>query len=214
MAPKHCVLNLYASDLTPCPIVSVGIEYGGFIITLLIIILLIMFLAILKITLMVVMHQIVKSMQHIYIYIYIYICIPAYNDQHTNAFETVDILRGWGESMISLCVPNNPINNIPALGQIMAWCRSGDRPLSEPMMIKLLTHLCFTLNKLTCSCQSIYLLLQVFRRTLDTPCHMRALVLQFQFCRLWAVSVYKCLASIGIPMIKIKRSWEIGLLRY
>ena len=26
------------------------------------------------------------------------------------------------------------IDNIPALVQIMAWCRSGDKPLSEPMM--------------------------------------------------------------------------------
>ena len=28
-----------------------------------------------------------------------------------------------------------PINNIPALVQIMAWRRPGDKPLSEPMMI-------------------------------------------------------------------------------
>ena len=32
-------------------------------------------------------------------------------------------------------VPNGPINNIPALVQIMAWRRQGDKPLSEPMMI-------------------------------------------------------------------------------
>ena len=31
-------------------------------------------------------------------------------------------------------VPNGPINNIQALVQIMAWRRSGDKPLSEPMM--------------------------------------------------------------------------------
>ena len=31
-------------------------------------------------------------------------------------------------------ISNCPINNIPALVQIMAWCRSGDKPLSEPMM--------------------------------------------------------------------------------
>ena len=31
-------------------------------------------------------------------------------------------------------VPQGPINNIPALVQIMAWRRSGDKPLSEPMM--------------------------------------------------------------------------------
>ena len=31
-------------------------------------------------------------------------------------------------------VPKGPINNIPALVQIMAWRRPGDKPLSEPMM--------------------------------------------------------------------------------
>ena len=33
-------------------------------------------------------------------------------------------------------VPKGPINNIPALVQIVAWRRSGDKPLSEPMMVK------------------------------------------------------------------------------
>ena len=41
-------------------------------------------------------------------------------------------------------VPKGPINNIPALVQIMAWRRAGDKPLSEPMMVSLLTHLCVT----------------------------------------------------------------------
>ena len=31
-------------------------------------------------------------------------------------------------------VPRGPINNIPALVQIMAWCWSGDKPLSESLM--------------------------------------------------------------------------------
>ena len=38
-------------------------------------------------------------------------------------------------------VPKGPINNIPALVQIMAWCRPGDKPLSEPMIISLLTYM-------------------------------------------------------------------------
>ena len=38
-------------------------------------------------------------------------------------------------------VPKGPINNIPALVQIMAWRRPGDKPLSEPMMISLQTHI-------------------------------------------------------------------------
>ena len=39
-------------------------------------------------------------------------------------------------------VPKVRINNIPALVQIMAWRRPGDKPLSEPMMVSLLTHIC------------------------------------------------------------------------
>ena len=41
-------------------------------------------------------------------------------------------------------VPKGPINNIPALVQIMAWRRSGDKPLSEPVVGSLLTHICVT----------------------------------------------------------------------
>ena len=41
-------------------------------------------------------------------------------------------------------IPKGPINNIPALIQIMVWCWPGDKPLSEPMMVRLLTHICIT----------------------------------------------------------------------
>ena len=41
-------------------------------------------------------------------------------------------------------VPKVRINNIPSLVQIMAWRRPGDKPLSEPMMVHLLTHICVT----------------------------------------------------------------------
>ena len=41
-------------------------------------------------------------------------------------------------------VPKGPINNIPALVQIIAWRRSGGKPLAEPMMVSLLTHICVT----------------------------------------------------------------------
>ena len=41
-------------------------------------------------------------------------------------------------------VPKGPNNNNPALVQIMAWRRSGDKPLSEPVMVSLLTHICVT----------------------------------------------------------------------
>ena len=47
-------------------------------------------------------------------------------------------------------VPKGPINNNPALVQIMAWRRSGDKPLSEPMMVSLLIHICITRPQLVC----------------------------------------------------------------
>ena len=56
--------------------------------------------------------------------------------------------REW-KCMISLMislkfVPRVRINNIPALVPIMAWRRSGDKPLSKLMMVRLLTHICVT----------------------------------------------------------------------
>ena len=51
----------------------------------------------------------------------------------------------WIPFQISLkFLPRGAINNIPALVQIMAWRRSGDKPLSEPMMVGLLMHICVT----------------------------------------------------------------------
>ena len=51
----------------------------------------------------------------------------------------------WMSIEISLkFVPKRPINNIPALVQIMAWHRPGDKPLSEPMMVSSTTHICVT----------------------------------------------------------------------
>ena len=49
----------------------------------------------------------------------------------------------WISIKISLkFVLKGPISNIPALVQIMAWRLPGDKPLSEPMMVSLLTHIC------------------------------------------------------------------------
>ena len=41
-------------------------------------------------------------------------------------------------------VPKGPLNNIPSLFQVIAWRRSGDKPLSEPTMVSVLTHICVT----------------------------------------------------------------------
>ena len=51
----------------------------------------------------------------------------------------------WISIKISLKAdPKCPIKNIPSLVQIMAWCRSVDKPLSESIMASLLTHICVT----------------------------------------------------------------------
>ena len=51
----------------------------------------------------------------------------------------------WIPIKISLkFVPKGPFNDIPALVQIMAWRRPGDKPLSEPMLVSLPTHICVT----------------------------------------------------------------------
>ena len=39
-------------------------------------------------------------------------------------------------------VPKGQVNDISASVQIMAWCRPGDKPLSETVMVSLLTHIC------------------------------------------------------------------------
>ena len=51
----------------------------------------------------------------------------------------------WISIKISLkFVPRGPVCNIPASVQMMAWRRPGDKPLSEPMTVSLLTHICVT----------------------------------------------------------------------
>ena len=51
----------------------------------------------------------------------------------------------WISIKISLkFVPKGPINNISALVHIMAWRRLGDKPLFEPKVVSLPTHICFT----------------------------------------------------------------------
>ena len=51
--------------------------------------------------------------------------------------------NAWISIKISLkLVHNGPISNTPALVQIMAWRRPGDKPLSESIMVSLLTYIC------------------------------------------------------------------------
>ena len=73
---------------------------------------------------------------------------PRRNKQHfaDDIFKRIFFNEdAWISIKISLkFVLKGPINNIPALVQIMAWRRSGGKPLSEPMMVSLPTHICVT----------------------------------------------------------------------
>ena len=73
---------------------------------------------------------------------------PRQNDRHFTD-DTLNCIFFNENVRISIKIslkfaPKGPIHNIPALFQIMAWCRPGDKPLSEPMMVSLLTHICVT----------------------------------------------------------------------
>ena len=73
---------------------------------------------------------------------------PIQNGRHSadDIFKFI-FLNGnvWTLIKISLnLVLNSRISNIPALVQIMAWRRRGDKPLSEPKMVNSLTHICVT----------------------------------------------------------------------
>ena len=108
----------------------------------------------------------------------------------------------WISIKISLkFVPMVRINTIPALVQIMAWRRPGDKPLSEPNVESFLTHICVTrpqwdnINVV----QSVYatnLWLLIFFRTLITYnysiCHKTCsyVVLCFVASTVWYFNRY------------------------
>ena len=75
---------------------------------------------------------------------------PGQNGRHfaDDVFKCIFLDENeWISLNISLkFVPTGPINNIPLLVQIMAWRRPGDKPLSEPMMVILLTHIRWVKN--------------------------------------------------------------------
>ena len=71
---------------------------------------------------------------------------PRQNGCHF-ADDTFKRIFLWENVRISIEISLNfvlksPIDNIPTLFQIMAWRRTGDKPLSEAMTVSLLTHIC------------------------------------------------------------------------
>ena len=55
-------------------------------------------------------------------------------DNMAAIFQTI-FSNAFSIKILLKFVLKGPINNIPALIQIMAWRRPGDKPLSEPMMV-------------------------------------------------------------------------------
>ena len=84
---------------------------------------------------------------HIYIFRFNSLRPRRYRRHFTDAiFKCIFLNENeWISLRISLkFVPKVRINNIPSLVQIMAWCRPGDKQLSEPIVVILLTHICVT----------------------------------------------------------------------
>ena len=66
---------------------------------------------------------------------------PNFPTTISNIFSWMKIYN-FGPKISLKLIPKGPINNIPASVHILAWRQSGDKPLSEPMIVSLLTHLC------------------------------------------------------------------------
>ena len=92
---------------------------------------------------------------------------PRQNGSHfpDNIFKCIFLNENvWIPVKISLTfVPKVRINNIPALVQIMAWYWPGTKPLSEPMLVSLLMHICIT------RAQRVKVISQVLRQSYDCP---------------------------------------------
>ena len=91
-------------------------------------------------------------------------------------------------------VPKGPINNIPALVQIMVWRRRGDKPLSEPMMVSLLTHICVTRPQ--------WVKLQTYMRYI---CPKPTLIINCETCAAW---LFRLRQTIRVPIWEPLLSYE------
>ena len=84
---------------------------------------------------------------------------PRQNGWHfpDNIFKSIFLNENiWISIIISLkFVPKNPINNMTALIEMMVWRRSGNKSLSEPMMVSLLTHICVTRHHWQLDCPTV-----------------------------------------------------------
>ena len=111
---------------------------------------------------------------------------PRHNRRHfaDDIFKCIFLNENvWITIKISLkFAPKGPINNIPALVQIMAWRRPGDKPLSEPMWVSLPTHICVTRSQWVKFKSSFYYIAPM-EIPQDTFEHKSTLVQVMAWCR-------------------------------
>ena len=121
--------------------------------------------------------------------------------------------NAWIPIEISLkFVPQGPINNIPALYQIMAWRRPGDKPLSGPMMVRLPTHICVTRpqwdSKRVVSTQQFFI---IHLSSIQCNPVGKALSYRLRNVSLTLESVFKSLANKDVMSFELSTKMTPGL---
>ena len=86
----------------------------------------------------------------------------------------------WTSIKISLkFVCKGSINYILALVQLMAWHRPGNKPLSEPVMARLLMHVCITRPQWVKMCFHLYIISYIQTFGLCIFCRTRKIILDY-----------------------------------
>ena len=104
----------------------------------------------------------------------------------------------WFPIKISLkFVPNGLIDNIPALVQIISWRRSGDKPLSEPMLVSLLMHICVDQPQWVKIWTTIYWN-YLFSTNMESVCRATGYVKNISFTTFQFTSKHKIFPTHGL----------------
>ena len=99
-------------------------------------------------------------------------------------------------------IPKGPIDNIPALVQIMVWCRPGHKSLSEPIMVRLPTHICVTRRQwVEGGVYCVYFVLYIF-------CVLADIVTQFN------ESTMNCQYGNNCAHVTVKPTYNDHLMGY
>ena len=95
------------------------------------------------------------------------------------------------------------VNNVAALVQIVAWRRSGDKPLSEPMVVNLLTHIRVTRSQWV---NRVPLRSSAFNYLFPTSkASLHRYILTFGLAILRSGTDYKSFCLSSLPSIRLHR---------